>query len=224
MIKTKDIYIQKLEGGEIPTYGSIHSTGADLYAAEDIVIKPFEIKVLPLNIKVAFDESIDMQIRARSGLSLKTTLRIANSIGTIDADYKDIVGVILENTYNVANLPYQIAANIELLKDLNINYKKVRLADYLLAQGVHLNNFITEKHIASHIGGEYIYLDSLGNPYGTIYIKKGDKIAQMVIAEHYKANFIEVDDVSHIGSDRGGGYGHTGINANTSSLNTIVED
>ena len=58
----------------------------------------------------------------------------------------------------------------------------------------------------------YIYLDKNGNPYGSIYIQKGNRIAQMVLAKYYRANFIHVYDVEEIkGVNRGGGYGHTGF-------------
>lgn len=221
MKKKADIYIEVLEGGSVPKYASIDSAGADLIAAENVIIRPFETKIIPLNIKFAIPSNMEVQIRARSGLSLKTKLRLANSVGTIDADYRDVVGVIAENTYNIAMLPYQIVSNVNILKDLNKNYKKERLADYLLKMGIPLNEFITEKHIANHIGGEYIYIDRYGNPYGTIYISKGDKIAQMIVSEYHKANFIPVTNVELIGNNRGGGYGHTGLNDN--SINNQID-
>lgn len=211
MKKNANIFIEILDGGCIPKYNSIDATKADLYAAQDIIIKPFETKIIPLNIKMAIPTNIEIQIRPISELSLKTTLRVANYVETIDDDYRYIVGVIAENIFNFANLPYQIASDINILKDINTNFRKVRLADYMLAKGITINNFITEKHIANHIGGEYIYIDELGNPYGTIYINKGDKIAQMVLSEYYLANFKQVQNVNLIGNNRWGGYGNTGI-------------
>lgn len=56
-----------------------------------------------------------------------------------------------------------------------------------------------------------IYLDEKGNPYGTIYINKGERIAQMVFKEYKIANFIECENPKEIGENRGGGFGHTGV-------------
>jgi dUTP pyrophosphatase len=61
------------------------------------IILPGEIKVISAGFKVEIPEGHEMQIRPRSGNSLKTNLRIANSPGTIDSDYRGEVGVIVDN-------------------------------------------------------------------------------------------------------------------------------
>ncbi len=211
--RVRDVYIQYDKNGETPKYETPLAAGADLFAAEDMVIRPFEKVAIPLGLKFAIPDNMELQIRARSGLSLRTNLKISNSIGTIDADSVSDISVILENNYNIANLPYEIANDISILDDLKNNYTEVRLSDYLEAKGYDVSSYEDEgKKAYKKLLKTYIYLDKNGNPYGTIYIKKGNRIAQMVLAKYYKANFIKTDDVSKLKSvNRGGGFGHTGF-------------
>ena len=211
--RVRDVYIQYDKNGETPKYETPLAAGADLFAAEDMVIRPFEKVAIPLGLKFAIPDNMELQIRARSGLSLRTNLKISNSIGTIDADSVSDISVILENNYNIANLPYEIANDISILDDLKNNYTEVRLSDYLESKGNDVSDYEDEgKKAYKKLLKTYIYLDKNGNPYGTIYIKKGNRIAQMVLAKYYKANFIKTDDVSKFKSvNRGGGFGHTGF-------------
>ncbi|WP_283691705.1 dUTP diphosphatase [Clostridium perfringens] len=211
--RVRDVYIQYDKNGETPKYETPLAAGADLFAAEDMVIRPFEKVAIPLGLKFAIPDNMELQIRARSGLSLRTNLKISNSIGTIDADSVSDISVILENNYNIANLPYEIANDISILDDLKNNYTEVRLSDYLESKGHDVSDYEDEgKKTYKKLLKTYIYLDKNGNPYGTIYIKKGNRIAQMVLAKYYKANFIKTDDVSKLKSvNRGGGFGHTGF-------------
>lgn len=211
--RVRDVYIQYDKNGETPKYETPLAAGADLFAAEDMVIRPFEKVAIPLGLKFAIPDNMELQIRARSGLSLRTNLKISNSIGTIDADSVSDISVILENNYNIANLPYEIANDISILDDLKNNYIEVRLIDYLESKGHDISDYEDEgKKAYKKLLKTYIYLDKNGNPYGTIYIKKGNRIAQMVLAKYYKANFIKIDDVSKLKSvNRGGGFGHTGF-------------
>ena len=211
--RIRDVYIQYDKDGETPKYETPLAAGADLFAAEDMVIRPFEKVAIPLGLKFAIPDNMELQIRARSGLSLRTNLKISNSIGTIDADSVSDISVILENNYNIANLPYEIANDISILDDLKNNYTEVRLSDYLESKGHDISSYEDEgKKAYKKLLKTYIYLDKNWNPYGTIYIKKGNRIAQMVLAKYYKANFIKTDDVSKLKSvNRGGGFGHTGF-------------
>ena len=120
--RVRDVYIQYDKNGETPKYETPLAAGADLFAAEDMVIRPFEKVAIPLGLKFAIPDNMELQIRARSGLSLRTNLKISNSIGTIDADSVSDISVILENNYNIANLPYEIANDISILDDLKNNY------------------------------------------------------------------------------------------------------
>ncbi|MCR4434983.1 MAG: aminotransferase [Clostridiales bacterium] len=201
-----DVFIKVEEGGRLPHYASVHAAGCDLYATEDMAIRPGETKVMPLNFLMAMEEEMEAQIRPRSGLSLKTSLRLPNSPGTIDSDFRDTVGVILQNTYNIADLPYRIAQDPGLLLTLEREYREVELGEYLKAQTAGdfpgIGRFAVLK--------EKIYIDQNGNPFGTVYIHKGDRIAQMVFCQYKRARFIPHPNPREIGEDRGGGFGHSG--------------
>lgn len=87
------------ENENIKTPVYIHETdaGMDVYATEEIEIKPGETKIINTGLKVSIPDGYAILIHPRSGLSAKTKLRIANSIGLIDPAYKDSIGIILEN-------------------------------------------------------------------------------------------------------------------------------
>ena len=78
-----------------PTYA--HSTDAcfDLYAAEDVIIEPGETKLVPTGLAFEIPAGYEMQIRPRSGITLKTNLRV--QLGTVDSGYAGEVGVIVDN-------------------------------------------------------------------------------------------------------------------------------
>ncbi|ATP95421.1 deoxyuridine 5'-triphosphate nucleotidohydrolase [Bacillus altitudinis] len=79
-----------------PTYA--HSTDAcfDLYAAEDVIIEPGETALVPTGLAFEIPAGYEMQIRPRSGITLKTHLRV--QLGTVDSGYAGEVGVIVDNT------------------------------------------------------------------------------------------------------------------------------
>ena len=85
------------EDAKMPTYANLSDAGMDLYATEDIDIDPGETKLIPTGIKCALPLGYALLIHPRSGTSLKTKLRICNSIGLIDAGYRGEIGVIVEN-------------------------------------------------------------------------------------------------------------------------------
>ena len=82
---------------KIPQYAHLTDAGADIYAVEDTNIQPGETKIVPLGFKLAPPPGYAVLIHPRSGLSAKTKMRVANSIGLCDSDYKDEYGIILEN-------------------------------------------------------------------------------------------------------------------------------
>lgn len=96
MKPTITVYIEDTE--LIPFYAHPTDAGMDVYAAEDVILAPGETQIIKTGLKMAIPEGYECQIRPRSGLSLKTPLRIANSPATIDAGYRDEVGVIMQNT------------------------------------------------------------------------------------------------------------------------------
>lgn len=135
----------------LPRYMSSHAAGMDLCAAveSEMVIPPGEWKLVPTGIAIALPDGYEAQVRPRSGLALKQGVSVLNTPGTIDADYRGEVGVIL------------------------MNHSKKDLV-----------------------------------------IKRGDRIAQMIINEVVRINFDEVLELSE--SMRGeGGFGHTGVKHET---------
>jgi len=84
---------------ELPSYGTEHAAGMDLraYLSEEVVIQPMERKLIPTGLFVQIPEGFEAQIRPRSGLALKKGITILNTPGTIDADYRGEIGVILVN-------------------------------------------------------------------------------------------------------------------------------
>ena len=85
------------EDAKEPAYAHLSDSGMDVYALEDITLAPGEQKIIPIGIKVALPAGYELQVRPKSGLSAKTKLRVANTPGTIDAGYRDEIGVIIEN-------------------------------------------------------------------------------------------------------------------------------
>lgn len=85
------------EGAKMPTYAHLTDSGMDVYALEDITIAPGETKLIPTGIKVAIPAGYELQVRPKSGRCLKTKLRVANTPGTIDAGYRDEIGIIIDN-------------------------------------------------------------------------------------------------------------------------------
>lgn len=92
------IKIKKLRpNAVIPKHMSAGAAGFDLCAAKEVVIAPEETMLVPTGLAFEIPEGYEMQIRPRSGISAKTKLRIANSPGTIDCDYRGEVCVLLNN-------------------------------------------------------------------------------------------------------------------------------
>lgn len=85
------------ENARIPQYAHASDSGLDVFALDDYTINPGETKLIPTGLKVAIPPGYEIQVRPKSGRCLKTKLRIANTPGTIDAGYRDEIGVIVEN-------------------------------------------------------------------------------------------------------------------------------
>lgn len=102
---TVTVYIEKLRPDvRVPFYNNDGDAGMDVYLPDDVVIGCEETILVPLGFKIAVPKGYEMQMRPRSGVSLKTPLRIANSPGTIDSGYRGEVGVILDNTRSCKGL------------------------------------------------------------------------------------------------------------------------
>lgn len=131
----------------LPAYATTQSAGMDLRANIDtpITLKPMERRLIPTGLYIALPKGYEAQVRPRSGLALKHGITVLNTPGTVDADYRGELMVLLIN-------------------------------------------FSAEDFI----------------------INAGERIAQMVIARHEQAEFVEVEVLDE--TERGaGGYGHTGV-------------
>ncbi len=143
------VFVKRTPAGKgipLPQYMTAGAAGMDLYAAveQTEVLKPGEIKLIPTGICIALPEGYEAQIRPRSGLALKHGITMVNTPGTIDADYRGEIGLILTN---LGSAPFEI--------------------------------------------------------------KRGDRVAQMVINKVARAEFWEVEDLEQ--TDRSsGGFGSTG--------------
>lgn len=132
---------------ELPAYATIQSAGMDLRANldEPVTLHPRERRLIQTGIYIGLPVGYEAQVRPRSGLALKHGITVCNTPGTVDADYRGEIGVVLINLSN---------------EDFVVN--------------------------------------------------DGERIAQMVIAKHERAEWDVVDVLDE--TERGmGGYGHTGV-------------
>lgn len=140
------IKIINKSGFELPAYETIASAGMDLRASisETITLKPLERTIVKTGLYIELPVGVEAQVRPRSGLAAKKGITVLNAPGTIDADYRGEIGVIL---VNLSNEPFAI--------------------------------------------------------------ENGERIAQLIIAKHERAVWMEVETLSE--TSRGsGGFGSTG--------------
>ena len=121
------IPIELSEGVQLPTYFYDGDSGMDVRAIEDIDIAPGETKLIDTGIKVAIPKGYEIQVRAKSGRSLKTKLRMGNSIGTIDSNYRGSIGIIAENIEpKIKDIEYETVWN----EDHAIDHLKIKSITY----------------------------------------------------------------------------------------------
>lgn len=162
-----DLCIQILkcrEDAVLPKYAHDGDAGMDLYAAEEVVVAPGKSALVPIGIKLAIPYGYEVQIRPRSGISLKTLIRLPNAPGTIDCGYRDELNVLVFN----ASFP---SADSSIVNTLDVK----------------------------------------DCPQGSYLIRKGDRIAQMVVSRVQYASFDLVTELSDEVDNRGGGFGSSGI-------------
>lgn len=131
-MKTK-AYIELLDENNLPFYAHPGDAGMDIRAAKDIILMPRQIVVVPTGIKIAVNENVVIDVRPRSGLSLKTPLRVANTPGTIDSKYRDEIGVIIQNI----SLPfkYEDGKLIDNEDVFDLNVKEYKEGIYKINKG-----------------------------------------------------------------------------------------
>lgn len=163
------IKIKKLHpDAVIPQYAHDGDAGFDLVANEEVLIEPGETVKVGTGIAIEVPKGYELQVRPRSGITLRTPLRV--QLGTIDSNYRGEIGVIIDNIYNGNDLGVTFDINDNVVFD--------------------------ESH------GYY--------PHCSYIIRKGDRIAQGVIAPVVQATFEEVDQLEE--TERGeNGFGSTGV-------------
>jgi dUTP pyrophosphatase len=122
--------INKSENG-LPAYETMHAAGMDLRADLEttITLKPFERKLVPTGLHIELPEGFEAQIRPRSGLAFKHGISIVNSPGTIDADYRGEIKVLL---INLSDQVFEIntgdrIAQMVVAKHEKVNWEEVEV-------------------------------------------------------------------------------------------------
>lgn len=118
------------EGLALPSYATEHSAGMDLLAAvvEPVTLKPLERKLIPTGLSIALPDGYEAQVRPRSGLAHKNGITVANAPGTIDADYRGEVGVIL---LNLSNEPFTIERGMRIAQMVIAPYTRAQFSEVL---------------------------------------------------------------------------------------------
>ena len=115
-VETVEIEVVRLAHAHdlaLPDYATAAAAGADLLAAidQDIELGPLERKIVPTGISIALPVGFEAQVRPRSGLAAKNGVTVVNSPGTIDADYRGEIGVIL---INLSKEPFRISRGMRI--------------------------------------------------------------------------------------------------------------
>lgn len=107
----------------LPVYQTAGAAGADLHACLDeaVVLRPLERKVIPTGLALSIPEGFEVQIRARSGMSIKHGITMVNGIGTIDADYRGELGILL---INVSQEDFVIEPGMRVAQMVLARYEK----------------------------------------------------------------------------------------------------
>lgn len=116
-----------------PAYATEQSAGMDLKAniTEPVVLEPLERAVIPTGLYIALPEGTEAQVRPRSGLAAKHGISVLNAPGTIDADYRGEVGVILVNLSNTAFTinPGERVAQMVIARYEKVDWEEVEVLD-----------------------------------------------------------------------------------------------
>ena len=109
---------------ELPSYATVSSAGLDLKAVLDapLVLNPLERKVIGTGLKMALPEGFELQVRPRSGLAANHGISVLNAPGTIDADYRGEIGVVL---VNLSNDPFTIEPGERIAQLVLARYEQI---------------------------------------------------------------------------------------------------
>lgn len=110
--------------GRLPRYATPQSAGMDVHAflPAPVTIAPGQRALIPTGLRVALPEGYEMQLRPRSGLALRHGITLLNSPGTVDADYRGEIGVILAN---LGSEPFTVADGDRIAQMVVARYSRV---------------------------------------------------------------------------------------------------
>ena len=113
---------------QLPSYASAYAAGMDLRAdlSETVVLQPFERRLIPTGLFIELPADCEAQIRPRSGLALKHGITVLNSPGTIDADYRGEIKVIL---VNLSQEPFEIQPGERIAQMVIAQFRQVELVE-----------------------------------------------------------------------------------------------
>lgn len=119
-----EVRIVNVSGYPVPSYATEFSAGMDLKASIEapVTIGPLERALIPTGISIALPEGTEAQVRPRSGLAAKHGITVLNAPGTIDADYRGEIKVIL---VNLSNDPFVINPGERIAQMVVARYEKV---------------------------------------------------------------------------------------------------
>lgn len=203
-----------LEGSELIKKSTPGSSGYDLVAREGIVLAPGETKLISTGLLVAPPEGYEIQIRPRSGRSLKSRLVVANAPGTIDSDYRDELKIIVRNDFCQWELATLLATRSPLLKQFGVPSGTISLKEWIALHPAQYGQDELMKAFLERGWGveERLLLAQDGHLWGSIVIEAGERIAQAVLTKSYDMDWDEMtpEAFKAFGTNRGGGFGHTG--------------
>src|ERR1044072_9371086 len=115
-VESVEIEVVRLPHGQdlqLPDYATAAAAGPDLLAAidQDIELGPLERKIVPTGISIALPVGFEAQVRPRSGLAAKNGVTVVNTPGTVDADYRGEIGVLL---INLSKEPFRISRGMRI--------------------------------------------------------------------------------------------------------------
>ena len=108
----------------LPVYQSEHASGMDLHACldEPVTIKPLERVMIPTGLIIELPAGYEAQIRARSGLSIKSGITMVNGVGTIDSDYRGEIGMLV---INLGDEPFIVESGMRLAQMVITQFEHV---------------------------------------------------------------------------------------------------
>ena len=128
-----EVRIINKSNNQLPQYETKQSAGMDLRAdiKETIILKPMERKLIPTGLHIALPDGYEAQVRPRSGLAIKHGITCLNTPGTVDADYRGNIGVILINlsTEDFAINPGDRIAQMVISRYEQVEWKSVEELD-----------------------------------------------------------------------------------------------